>query len=377
MTINAARPIERETISLPAGIPPLQTLYMYIAGGCNLACRHCWITPKFDPDGTSDSYLKLDYARKAVVEAKSLGLNSVKLTGGEPTLHPQFRELVSIIADEGIRLSMETNAMLIDQSLAELLREKEFYAISASLDGAKKETHDYMRAVDGSYERTIDGIKALVAVGMRPQMICTLHKGNVAELEDVIALAESLGCGSVKFNHVQRVGRGKNFGDKYGLELTEILALYDRVHNVLQPRSKIRIFFDVPYAFLPIREFLNLAPSCMVHNILGVLAGGEISMCGIGVTTPDLVYGHIEKDDLRDVWLKSAKLTELRELVPQQLEGVCGNCLHRRICRGHCIANTYFSTGKMNSAHRFCSEAFEQGLFPESRLENPELTQIL
>ena len=38
---------DRVILDLPDGVPPLTSLYLYIAGSCNLACRHCWITPRF------------------------------------------------------------------------------------------------------------------------------------------------------------------------------------------------------------------------------------------------------------------------------------------------------------------------------------------
>ena len=46
-------------LDLPQGIPPLAELYLYIAGSCNLACRHCWIVPKFMPGGENGQFLDL------------------------------------------------------------------------------------------------------------------------------------------------------------------------------------------------------------------------------------------------------------------------------------------------------------------------------
>jgi hypothetical protein len=62
----APQPEPRPYPALPDGVPPLSTLYLYIAGACNLACRHCWISPQFDPSATSGKFLPLDLARKAL-----------------------------------------------------------------------------------------------------------------------------------------------------------------------------------------------------------------------------------------------------------------------------------------------------------------------
>jgi SynChlorMet cassette radical SAM/SPASM protein ScmF len=364
-------------LDLPEGVPPLTSLYLYIAGTCNLACRHCWITPTYQPDGNGGQYVKLEHVRKAIREAKPLGLRSIKLTGGEPTLHPQFRALVTLIDEAGLNIIIETNGTLVDGALARFLKDTPHVSfISVSVDGATAETHEAMRLVPGSYESALAGIKALVEVGFRPQLICTLHRGNVSQIAEVVALAESLGCGSVKFNHVQRVGRGERFADDHGLEVAEIIQLYRRVESELVPRSKVRIHFDIPFAFYPIRKLLSDSLGrCRVTNILGVLAGGGLSLCGIGVTVPELIYGHLENDGLREVWCNSPGLIRLREQIPAQLEGVCGQCLHRNMCLGTCVANNYHAAGKLNAPYRFCDHAEMLGLFPESRREQPTSKQ--
>lgn len=353
---------------LPDDVPSLTSLYMYISGACNLACRHCWITPSFDPDGVNTKHLRLEYAAKAIREAKPLGLNYVKLTGGEPLLHPHFKELVVLIHQEGLRCDIETNGTLIDQDMAEFLSHKITF-ISTSMDGASQETHEYMRAVDGSYEKVVNGIKALVAVGLRPQVIFTIHQGNVHELEDIVDLAQNLQCNSVKFNIVQRVGRGQNFANQHGLEIPQIIDLAHQVERELVPRSSIRIFFDIPIAFQPLSRFLrsNIG-KCSVQNILGVLASGELSLCGIGVTTPGLIFGHLETDDIGSIWRNNETLRLLRTQIPDQLEGVCARCIHKNFCQGHCIANNYYTTHKLNSPYNFCKLAEEAGIFPPTRL---------
>ena len=68
-------------------IPPLQHLYVYLTGGCNLACRHCWIDPVHQPPGAPGPELDLDLLNAILDQAKDLGLSGVKLTGGEPLLH--------------------------------------------------------------------------------------------------------------------------------------------------------------------------------------------------------------------------------------------------------------------------------------------------
>jgi SynChlorMet cassette radical SAM/SPASM protein ScmF len=293
----------------------------------------------------------------------------VKLTGGEPTIHPQFRDIVSFIEEEKLNVTMESNGILIDEDLARFLKGmSRFSFISISLDGAKPETHDRMRGVVGSFRQAVSGIKHLVSAGFRPQIICTLHRGNVSEMTDVISLAENLGCGSVKFNLVQKIGRGQGFASKQGLAIAEIIRLNRQVETDIIPKHKITVYFDIPFAFYPIQKMLKGSLGrCGILNVLGLLSGGEMALCGIGTTQPELVYGHIADDDLKKVWCENPKLVRLREQIPSQLEGICAQCLHRDICLGTCVANNFHESGKLNAPYYFCQKANELGLFPFSR----------
>jgi SynChlorMet cassette radical SAM/SPASM protein ScmF len=368
--LNQSISLEDENISGKNYVPPLQALYLYISGSCNLACRHCWITPNFVGEGKTGRYIPLEFVNKAIQEALPLGLNSVKLTGGEPTLHPQFREMLTSINEVGIRVTMETNATLIDADLANFLAGiGNLSFVSVSLDGADAETHESLRMVPGSFNKAIEGIRNLVNIGKRPQLICTLYKGNVAQIRDIINLALELNCSSIKFNHLQKTGRGESLAKHEGISVGDLIGIYHRIADEFEPEFGIPIYFDIPCAFLPLKKLLYKGPSlCHVLNILGMLSGGELSLCGIGETKSELIYGNIAYDSLAEIWNNSVGLIKLRETVPYQLDGICKKCLHSYFCMGACVANSYHETGKLNSAYFFCAQADAEGFFPASRL---------
>jgi SynChlorMet cassette radical SAM/SPASM protein ScmF len=356
-------------LNLPDGVPPLTTLYLYIAGSCNLACRHCWITPSYQPGKNGGQFIPPEYVSKAIHEAQPLGLTAAKLTGGEPTLHPQFRDIVTLLADAGLDITIETNGTLINDDLAGFLKQKQRVSfISVSVDGASAQTHEALRMVEGSFTSALSGIRSLVEVGFHPQIICTLYRDNLSQITQIVELAESLGCGSVKFNILQQVGRGDRLAKEAGLQVPEVIQLFRFVENEVALNKKIEIHFDIPIAFYPIRKLLGDDLShCSITHVLGMLAGGELSLCGIGVSEKELIYGNIQKDDLTKVWCFSSGLIRLRELIPDQLEGICGQCLYRNICSGACVANNYYVSGKLNAAYYFCDIANSLGLFPLSR----------
>ena len=354
-------------------VPPLNTLYFYLTEGCNLRCRHCWLEPPHQSE--KRQYAALDPAlfRHILEQARPLGLTSVKLTGGEPLMHPQIGEILEILRQEKLRFNVETNGVLCTPELARELVRSGLGYISVSLDGADADTHEWVRGVKGCFEAALQGIRNLVAAGIRPQVIMTLMRRNVDQLEDVVRLAESLGCSSVKFNIVQPTARGVKMHEAgETLSIREIAKLGDRVENELSAGTKLALHYSHPAAFRPLGKMYGREGSgcgvCGIFGILGVLAGGSYALCGIGEHVPELVFGHASKDPLADVWQDNPVLREIREGLPRRLGGICGECLMKGICRGSCIAQNYYKDRDLWAPYWYCEEARALGLFPETRL---------
>ena len=350
--------------------PPLRQLYAYLTEGCNLACRHCWLAPPIDPDGSCAPTLAVDDLLAAVTEALPLGLEAVKLTGGEPLLHPEIEAVLDVIAEHGLELAVETNGVLLTPAVADRLEALEA-AVSVSLDGVTAATHDAVRGVAGSFEDALRAVRLLAERELSPQVIFSLMRANAAELPALIDLAAELGAGTVKVNVVQPTARGAGLYEAgAALPLPEVIALGRRVMTELAPAAPIEVTFDVPPAFRPLSTID--APGgravCGILTILGLLPTGEYALCGIGAHVPELVFGKVGAVALAEAWATEPVLARLREGLPDRLQGICGRCLMRSSCLGECIAQNYYRRHDLFAPYWFCEQAAESGLFPETRL---------
>jgi SynChlorMet cassette radical SAM/SPASM protein ScmF len=369
-------------LDLPEGVPPLNSFYLYLTTGCNLACRHCWITPEFvQGEPSPGDCLDVDLLRQAVAEAKPLGLSHAKLTGGEPTLHPRFVEIVDLLTAEGLGLDMETNGTLIDAPLARHLRQLTNVSfISVSLDGATAETHDAFRNVDGAYEAALLGLGHLVAAGYRNvQVIMSPHHGNLAELEDLVRLAVERGAGSVKFNPVTRSGRGVAMHERgEALDFEEVIGLVRHVRGPLQDRTPIPLHLMIPPAVSTVGELLRTQDgggACQVRHVLGILGTGHMALCGIGRNVRELCFGRLGEAGIREVWLGHPVLRELREDLaePAEYPGICGECLHAARCLTYCVAQNFLDGGHLVWPADLCVKAEQRGAFPASRKRTTQI----
>lgn len=353
----------------------LNQIYFYLTEGCNLACRHCWLAPKYDADGSKYPVLPVELFETAVREGKPLGLSGVKLTGGEPLLHPRFLDILEITRREDMRLTIETNGLLCTPAVADEIAKSKNPFVSVSLDGADAATHEGVRGVKGSFEAACAAVRTLSEHKLRPQVIMTVMRRNVTQAEAMVRLAEGLGAASVKFNIVQPTARGESLHDaEETLRIPELIALGHRVEKDLQPTTKMRLHFDYPQAFRSLSSLAsgNGRGTCGIMGIIGVIATGLYALCGIGEHIPEFIFGKVGVDPLADVWNNNPMLNAIRDGVPSKLEGVCGRCLMRRRCLASCIAQNYYRNKNLYSPFWFCETAEAEGLFPVSRLETPK-----
>jgi SynChlorMet cassette radical SAM/SPASM protein ScmF len=363
-------------LDLPEGVPPLWSFYIYLTDDCNLKCQHCWITPGFVNNGQSlKKVIEVDLLQKAVKEARPLGLINAKLSGGEPMIHPQFLEIVDMLTSEGLNLGMETNGTLLTADIARHLKEKTNMSfISVSIDGANAETHDPFRGVPGAFKSALRGLGFLVDAGYtNTQVIMSVHCNNIGTIEDVVRLAINQGAGSVKLNPVTNVGRGEVIhkrGEALDMEGHIQLARY--VRENLRKRFNIPIVFNIPQALTPLQELWRTRGhigSCNVRTILGILGRGEIALCGIGRSIPELVYGYLGEDSIREIWLTHPRIMELRRALADigGYPSICQQCVHAKTCRTGCVALNYVDSKQLVWPSWLCREAEKQGIFPAAR----------
>ena len=348
----------------------LSRIYFYLTDSCNLRCKHCWIQPKYADGKTPSEFLKLDLFKKIIHSARPLGLNAVKLTGGEPLLHPQIAGILEFIKNEDLQLTIETNGLLCSPEIVGLISSCKKPFVSVSIDAAESQIHENIRGVDGCFGSAVSGIKNLVAAGLRPQIIMSLMSDNKEQIEPMVDWAKASGAGSIKINIVQPTARGEKLHQTgRTLNIEKLVEIGRWVEMELSREKQFKIIYGHPHAFRPLSKMSkHRGGRCQILGIIGVLANGKYALCGIGTTVADLVFGDAATESLADIWRNHPILKEIREGLPLKLKGVCGDCLFNRACLGSCLAQNYFSRRDLWGPFWYCDEARNAGLFPASRL---------
>ena len=151
-----------------------QNVYLYITEHCQLFCKHCYLGERL----IHPTLLSLEDYKQLVDIIKQLGTKKLCLLGGEPTLHPNFSEVIKYAKECNFNeLILDSNGL--NSSLHKILEfnSYDFSYIQISIDGGSSETHDYIRG-NGTFKQICNTIKVLTNKDFNIKLICTVNKYN-------------------------------------------------------------------------------------------------------------------------------------------------------------------------------------------------------
>lgn len=172
----------------------MSRIVLELTNRCNLRCRHC----VYRRHGGHDDF-PLDLLDSLLAQAKSQGFDELAFTGGEPTLHPQFFEILDRTVAAGYRWGMVSNGWTFPKRYRQLLPFRDaLTGLTFSLDGARRSTHDGLRG-PGSYRRLLQAMSVCMAVDLPFTLNMVITRYNQTEVEALVELAARLGAGGLRF----------------------------------------------------------------------------------------------------------------------------------------------------------------------------------
>lgn len=186
-------------------LPRPRRVGLHLTDRCQLDCDHCLRDP-----GGQPLDLELDVIDAVLRDARVLhGIERVSLTGGEPTLHPRFPEVLDLVVGHRMSWNMVSNggrfervARWLDEVPA---RRHACSSVAFSLDGASDEVHDAIRG-QGQRREVLAAISVAVAYRIPFSIVSTLHARNAHELEAIAREAAALGATHLRFGMTQPTG---------------------------------------------------------------------------------------------------------------------------------------------------------------------------
>ena len=296
---------------------------------CNRDCLHC-MRNKADP--VDDIPLKT--VERIFSQAKSLGLQSICLTGGEVATYPHLEGLFRMIADYGFKFNLVTNGYRFGERLLPLVSDpqvRRFFAGACfSLDGATPETHDALRG-KGSFKEVTEAANLCVLKNIQVDFKSAITNFNKHQLNELGLLAAALGAKSHGFIYLSPTPRLIEEGVIPTPE--ELNSLVQRIMGGLAQSLKTRIEIE---GFFP----KGVIFSCgNITQSINVDQQGNLILCcnlshvtqgnGIPTRLGGEFLGSLEKISLKEGIIRHfkavARLMEARLKDMDRISGLTGN----------------------------------------------------
>jgi|TARA_X000001036_G_scaffold432788_1_gene469272 cyclic pyranopterin phosphate synthase len=290
---------------------------MSITEVCNFKCGYCLPNGYQADKSDNRKFLNIDEIRRLAKGFSELGVQKIRLTGGEPTVRKDFYEIVKILKNETSikKIVITTNGYHLDQK-AKLLIDSGLDGINISIDSLDRETFKSITKHDRLPE-ILKGIEILQSLNFDNIKInAVLLNGVNSSKKDFDSWAEYIKINKVNFRYIELMQTGDNldYFNRYHISskifknyLIENKWIYQTLGqdagpslNYINPDYKGKFGIIAPYS----KDF------CKSCNRLRITSKGDLRLCLFGNTGISIRH-LLQKDDQTE---------ELKELILGQMK---------------------------------------------------------
>ena len=296
-----------EKIKIYDNLPPI-SVEMHLTDNCNLACPWCTDRALLG----NGSMLSKDIAFSLLREFGQMGTGVTLEGGGEPTIHPQFKEIVNYGFENDVSLGLITNGTV---DVSDVINK--FRWVRISLDSSTRDEYILEKGKD-MFERVLNNIEKYK--GIRNNRNCFLGIGyvitkrNYSHIDEIVRRLDEIGVDYLYLRPVE--------------EAADIMPsrenLYDLRKHLLTLTENMRIKFK-----LVINDRLicdNAGLPCIAHSITSIVhANGDVVCCEKR-RHDNLVLGNVNYKSFKEIWRSDARIEATRKLLDSNSQIGCSAC---------------------------------------------------
>jgi cyclic pyranopterin phosphate synthase len=208
---------------------PMRDLRISVTDRCNFRCTYCMPREVFDAGYKflpHDAILSFEEIARLARVFVGLGVEKIRLTGGEPLVRRDVPRLIELLAPLGAELTLTTNGSLLSKNAAPL-KKAGLHRVTVSLDSLDDATFRAMNDADFPVAKVIEGIEAAAAAGLDPIKINMVVKRGVND-GGILAMAERWrGTG-----HIMRFIEFMDVGSTNGWRMDDVVPSAEIVRRI-------------------------------------------------------------------------------------------------------------------------------------------------
>jgi MoaA/NifB/PqqE/SkfB family radical SAM enzyme/GT2 family glycosyltransferase len=266
-----------------------------VAFRCNVRCVFCsrWSDP---------TDLRLDAIREVAEDMAALGASYVSITGGDPFVRSDIREIIDAFVERAVPIHLNTNGVLL-RKYADFLKSRaaSFRGITVSIDSPVDHVHDEIRGAEGTFRRAMKGIEA-IREAIPVALACTLNHKNLHQIEDYHRFARQHAL-PYRFQPLHDDGANLLSPNQEGVTVLaeELDGLTRRLESTLAPRDGYdkRLYYRLfePFFRAP-RELNALRCVTAARLIYFIDPSGNVFPCD---TRRDVPLGNVYEERFRAI----------------------------------------------------------------------------
>lgn len=317
---------------------------------CQFNCPHCRSQAFGSDKGRDLSTLE---CKKILVAIANYHKCVVVFTGGEPMERADLFDLLQYAKGLGLRTALATCGYLMDEALMLKLKALNVMTLSLTLDGATENKHDNFRRTPGAFHAVVKTAELARKAGMRFQINTTVNKGNVDQVKDIAALAQSLGAYCINPYIMVPTGQASRLEDQ-SLGPIEYEVLLNDLYVIKQDFPvEVRVSCGPQFARVskPIGAERRLGVGCLGGREYAFITHkGQVQTCGfLPVSAGNLVENGY---DFKQIWENAQLFESMRSR--KELPDTCQSCESVKACGG-CRARAYALSGDPMGVDTICS----------------------
>jgi cyclic pyranopterin phosphate synthase len=275
----------------------IRDLRISITDRCNFRCVYC-----MEPDvrfAPSETLLTVDEIVRVAAIGESLGVRKIRLTGGEPTLHPRLADIITGLAGAtDVEVALITNASLLSRDSLRAWKDAGLARLTISIDSLRPDRFARLTRSTSSPAEVIEGVQMSLDEGLTPvKLNAVLIRGfNDDEAVELAALARTFGV-EMRFIEYMPLDSAHAWDSSKWVSAAETRAAIERAFPLIacdddEPSSTARTF---RFADLPIDSPARVGfiapvstPFCGACSRLRITADGKVRPCLFSTTEWDL-----------------------------------------------------------------------------------------
>src|SRR3712207_2534492 len=289
--------------------------------------------------GTGGAQVPLEAGRDdqvGRVELGDVGVGQADQRAAEPTVRPDFWQLLDYAIGHDVGVKFSTNGIKLDKRRAEQLARTDYVDVQISLDGATAEVNDAVRGT-GSFATATRALENLAEAGMTDfKVSVVVTRENAGQLDEFKALTDRYGA-QLRITRFRPSGRGADVWDR----LHPTQAQQRELYAWLLANGDQVLTGDSFFHLSALGESLPGLNLCGAGRVVCLIDPvGDVYACPFAIHEQFLAGNVRNEGGFQRVWQSSELFAELRS---PQTGGACTKCAHFDACRGGCMAAKFFT----------------------------------